>query len=453
MAEFSVSRKLSRGFGGAVLVATLGLPATPYAQDAHYWPLQVGSRATMLGGTVVALDRDLSASFYNPGSLARSVGGDALSMFAKTSTGLTLGLGTTPALTATSSIGASAPGMFAAVIPGLHLVENDVVTFSYLVRQSSKLDMSGSVLSSPTLPAEAIELSVFQDINDGWYGLSWGRDVDGWGVGVSLFFSSVSYRQRIEAKDIAIRSPAEAGSLAENVYYSLACRRLIAKGGATWSSGPVSLGATVSLPSLGLPWSSGTFSAGRNFVYADTTLTAQIGSSRQEDLDASYREPLSIALGAQATVGSFEFHASAEWFAPVDEYDVLETRPIESQVPPESFELQLTQQRIDVFNVGAGVSIHAASWLSFFGSVRTDRSYRDPEAERVFVGLGGYDLVHATAGLGLSGDHLDVVLGGLFSSGEGDGTLTLSPLPSSPSVSTRTEFSQTGFIMAFSARF
>jgi hypothetical protein len=263
----------------------------------------------------------------------------------------------------------------------------------------------------------------------------------------------VSYRQRIETSDMVILSAGEAGVLDESVYYAFSVRRLVAKGGATWTSGPLSIGATLTLPSIGLPWSSGTFAAGRKLVYADTTLSAQIGSSRQEDLVASYREPLSIALGAQAELGACEFYASAEWFGPVDEYDVLDTHPIESQLPTQSFDLPLTQERRDVFNIGAGVSIHPATWLSLFGSVRTDWSYRDEDASRVFVGLGGYDLIHTTVGVGLSNDHLDVVLGGIFSSGESTDDLTLSPLPSSPSVPTHTDFSRSGFILAFSATF
>ena len=40
------------------------------AQDAHYWTDQFGNRARLLGGAVVGSVRDLSATYYNPGSLA-----------------------------------------------------------------------------------------------------------------------------------------------------------------------------------------------------------------------------------------------------------------------------------------------------------------------------------------------------------------------------------------------
>jgi hypothetical protein len=158
-------------------------------------------------------------------------------------------------------------------------------------------------------------------------------------------------------------------------------------------------------------------------------------------------------VGAQATAGSFEFYVSAEWFAAVNTYDVLETRPIESDVPPASYDLPLTQSRKDVLNFGAGVSVEVRPWLSFFGSARTDKSYRDAAEQPAFVGLGAYDLYHVTAGIGASNESLEVVLGGLYATGDSSGPLTLSPAPNSPTVDTHTEFSQTGFILAFSASF
>jgi hypothetical protein len=430
-----------------------GAAAVPgHAQDAHYWSLQNGSQATLLGGTVVAHDPDLSAAFYNPGSLARALNGSALSMFAKTNTSIDVSLDTSTPLTAESNIGASAPGMFAALIPGVHIVDGDVVTFSYLAHQSSKLDLTGAVLSSPVIPAEALDFFIFQDIYDGWYGLSWANDMNGFGVGVSVFFSSVSYRQRLETKDMLLNPPAEIGVLSENLYYAFACRRIVAKGGVTWTDGPVSLGATITAPSVRLPWSSGEMSVGRNFLYQDSVQTAQVAVSRQQDLDADYREPMSVALGAQFDAGAFSFYASAEWFGSVGEYDVLETKPLQSQVPPQEFLLPITQSREAVLNLGGGVSIKATSWLSFLGSARSDNSYRDP-GKRTFVGLGAYDLYHATAGVGLSTDKFEVVLGGIYASGNAESQIVLSPLPGSPSVATKTDFKQTGFILAFSASF
>ena len=49
---------------------SIGFANLAPAQDAHYWTDQFGNRARLLGGAVVGSVRDLSATYYNPGSLA-----------------------------------------------------------------------------------------------------------------------------------------------------------------------------------------------------------------------------------------------------------------------------------------------------------------------------------------------------------------------------------------------
>ena len=42
------------------------------AQDSQYWTNHYGTRAELLGGTVVGGVTDLSSTFYNPGAISRS---------------------------------------------------------------------------------------------------------------------------------------------------------------------------------------------------------------------------------------------------------------------------------------------------------------------------------------------------------------------------------------------
>jgi hypothetical protein len=444
-------RRWALATGMVAACLTSSAPASR-AQDAHYWSIQNGADATLLGGTVIANDADLSACYYNPGALARHAEASALSMFSKVTTSVETSLGASQSFTVESDVGASAPGMFAAVIPGLHLAGDDVFAFSYTVRQSSKLDLSGAILSSPTVPAAALDLSIFQDIYDGWYGLTWSKDLGEVGVGLSMYFSSVSYRQRIEDRGAGVTIDRIYFG-GDSLYYNFACRRLVFRGGVSWIHGPFALGTTVTLPSLRLPWSSGTVSVAHTyFDETDSVATGEISLSRQEDVDADYKEPLSVALGGQAQWGAFDFYASAEWFAEVQQYDVLETAPLQRQIPPDEIILPITQRRDSVLNVGGGVALRATNWLSFFSSVRTDRSYRNSNAVS-FVGLGAYDLTHVTAGLSVAGEKFEVSLGGLYATGEADGPFRINPLPTAGTVDSHTEFDQKGFVLAFSADF
>ena len=48
------------------------LAASGSAQDAHYWTLQYGPKPSLLGGAVIGSVNDVSATYYNPGALARA---------------------------------------------------------------------------------------------------------------------------------------------------------------------------------------------------------------------------------------------------------------------------------------------------------------------------------------------------------------------------------------------
>jgi len=441
------------GLAVAVALTLASGPSAARAQDTHYWTVQSGARANLLGGAVVADDHDLSAAFYNPAGLVRIEREAALSTFVRMSTRVTLEVDAASALVAESNVGSSAPGFFAVRLSGVPLVNGDALTFSYLVRQSSKLDMSGLAASEPgVLPATAVDLSVGQDLYDGWYGLSWATGSATASFGASLYYSSVSQRQRIQTADVSILAPGDGSATVDELQFAFSVRRLIAKVGAEWSTGPVTLGGAVTLPSLRLPFSSGTLTVGHSTIPLDSVSPSELTKGRQEGIDANFRHPISVALGATVSVGSLEILSSAEWFASVDGYDVLDTEPLTAQLPPATLEVPIRQARESVLNVGLGAAWQATSFLSVFGSARTDNSFKSKEARSV-VGLAGYDLTHVTAGFGIATGPLELWLGILRSTGSSNGEAVPSPLPSAPLVRVRTEHDGIGLLGAFSASF
>jgi hypothetical protein len=102
--------------------------------------------------------------------------------------------------------------------------------------------------------------------------------------------------------------------------------------------------------------------------------------------------------------------------------------------------------------MGAGLSWQAASYLSFFGSVRTDKSFRD-STRPSFVGLDHFDLHHLTAGIGIFTQSLDLWIGALYGAGDAREQLAPSPLPESLVRNATTTFEHVGFVLAFSASF
>ena len=253
-------------------------------------------------------------------------------MFVKTTTRLRLTTDDPIPVVGRSDVGASAPGFFGFRLP-LHVIDGDVLTFTFLARQSIEIDLTGLGITSPTVPSEAVDLFLFQDVYDGWYGLSWARQIASVGVGLTLFYSSVSYRQRLENRFVSLDAAASGRLETNDLYFSFSERRLIAKVGASWTTGPLDLGATVTLPSVGLPLSNGTVSVGRALLASDGSVATEFAQDEQEKAEARYRTPLSVALGAQTRLWGVEAYASAEWFDGIDSYDVLKTRPFKNLAP------------------------------------------------------------------------------------------------------------------------
>lgn len=65
----SVFRKLQRTQLLTVSVLLI-ISSQAFSQDSHYWNIQYGTKATLLGGAVIGSVSDLSATYYNPGAIS-----------------------------------------------------------------------------------------------------------------------------------------------------------------------------------------------------------------------------------------------------------------------------------------------------------------------------------------------------------------------------------------------
>ena len=110
-------RSVAPGWLAAMLAAAVAVPL--HAQDANYWTVKYGPRASLLGGAVIGSVNNVSAVFYNPGGLAMADSlGFALSLnvFERTSTTAERGSGAEDDVS-TSHTGV-APSMLGGAING-----------------------------------------------------------------------------------------------------------------------------------------------------------------------------------------------------------------------------------------------------------------------------------------------------------------------------------------------
>src|SRR5262245_52377766 len=164
--------------GAALALLGLGAPSTALAQDSHYWSIQYGPVGQLVGGQLIGGVEDLSATFYNPGSLAlRNESSYLLStesfqweyLDTEAEPGLTV-------LDASSSRFGAAPSLLAGALPRW-LGRDTHLAWSFLTRQ--KLDVRlGQRVADPLAPPvtrSAAEAYFDQDMSEMWGGLTAAR--------------------------------------------------------------------------------------------------------------------------------------------------------------------------------------------------------------------------------------------------------------------------------------
>jgi len=156
------------------------------AQDSNYWTLQYGTRGELLGGTVVGSAVDLSATFYNPGSLALVKNPSVIL------TATVIGMQTLEITDAnpdqeaisTRRIGPE-PSMLAGLLPTKWW--GGRMAYSFLTRQAFdfKITEREGMIIGLDQPGDTISLGAEQFVDDAmseyWGGVTWSKQArEGW---------------------------------------------------------------------------------------------------------------------------------------------------------------------------------------------------------------------------------------------------------------------------------
>jgi hypothetical protein len=412
--------RIARGLrvlGGVALAACATGAA---AQHSNYWHLQYGPVAQLLGGQVIASSRDLSATFYNPGALALEQGDTFLlsTESVQLETFSTKSDSPVQLFDTSSTRFATAPTLVAGNLPRSWLGEKTRLAWSFLTRQ--KLDVQlGQRLEDPLdLPGgeSATELYLDQYINESWAGLTVSQGLsETLGVGVTLYGVYRGQRSRSELNTQAVSADQAALTslgVTDFRYYHL---RTLAKLGVAWERGHLRLGLNVTTPSAplfgsgeaGYILSVAGADADGNGIPDPPVLMSQTGKG----LAARYKSSWAIGGGLAWSRGTTRWHASAEWFAPVDRFTVVDLPGADPGRP-----IQLTQQLKSVANVGLGVEHDFGNGRAVYGAVLTDlsASVGDPE---VNVAVSNWNLYHLSSGVKFAVAGNRFTLGATFSFG------------------------------------
>ena len=411
-----------------ILVAIILAAGSAHAQDAHYWDNQYGTKAQLLGGLVVGSPSDLSATYYNPGWVALGVDASLL---------VTTVAFEYSSLRFESALGddfnpeqnriATSPGFLAGRFNALKL-EGWQLAWSYIERMRFQFDAAGILVDENLLPSQDGEIwasgEAFQRTlsEESWYGFTFSRRIsEHTAFGATPYLVYRSQRQRIQASARVIDGLTRDGSLFVVDEFSFSHYRLLAKFGLAFDHGSVTYGVTLTTPGLGI--------TGNGNVYSYASLSGVdldgddvpddvVGGSAQEDLSASWKSPLSLAAGVAWRSGGTGLHFTAEWFAGVDQDQVLDPASFTSQTTGETIEWDLGFHQSSVLNFGLGVDHRFNERFALYGAIRTDWTTLDPDTKTDIL-MASWDLWHFSTGASFQFMGVEFTSGLQYSVGNG----------------------------------
>lgn len=394
---------------GALLCAGLAaLAGSARAQDSHYWTLQHGNRARLLGGAVVGSVSDLSAVFYNPGRLGFSernelvLAGNVLQV---TRIAVENPLGGSRQLTTTRLGGV--PSLFAGELR-FGFLGSHRLAYAFLerhdldVRLETRGDIDPARLGLPaSVQQVAANLGFESRMTDYWAGLTWAMPMgERLGIGVSQFVSVRSHRKRASSL-LQARADTGGGVALLQDDFDYQHWGLVWKLGVGAQLEPWRFGVTVTTPTVGL-FGSGKVGYDETVVATDLdgdgSSAASVLSDFQDGLPVTWKSPPSVAVGAAySRHGTTRLHASLEWFGATGTYAVLDAEPISVDGGTESKSTDVIADFGSVVNFGVGLEQRISSKFDGLASFRTDQS-ATPQGSEGNVSITRWNLYHIAAG-------------------------------------------------------
>ncbi len=389
-----------------VSLAVLGL-APLGAQDTHYWTHQYGTRSTLLGGTVVGSVLDLSGTYYNPGGLSLIEEPETL-IFGKVfqyPRATVKGFVESDINLHSSTLG-PAPSLIAGMLKIKGLGKH-WLGYSILTRQEVYLDLTGSfmderdILPSPGPEFAAVDFRLDQKLTEPWFGFTWAYKIKrNVGIGVSQYLMVRTQRANSLLQVQALDTNGKIGLVMDSHQYSYMNWRLLWKLGAAFDFDRITLGITLTTPSLRL--------AGRGTTGVSTTAVAQdldgdgvqtdfLALDYKEGLKANFKTPTSLAIGSTLKLRNFRLYGTAEWFSPIDWYEVIDGGDFYSQSTGQMLSNKITHELKSVLNFGIGIESIIGPRFKAYGSFTTDYSARKKEAN-TSLSVTDWDIYHLMAG-------------------------------------------------------
>jgi len=225
------------------------------------------------------------------------------------------------------------------------------------------------------------------------------------GIGISQYAAIRSDRQRLQIINQVLEDPQTAATqiIFSDTYFNNF--KILWKAGIFFDHRPLSYGFTVTTPSLNL----------FNYTGQSSINISQINSVGEDQFIAANDEDgltsvYKIAFGAAYYFEKTSFYFSAEWFAKISQYDVLNTKPVIVVPTGEIIPNDNKLSRRSIFNFGVGVKHKLGKSFSLYGSIFTNNSASDRDQLSKYS-LSTYNILHFLGGVSFKYSVIDLILG------------------------------------------
>jgi hypothetical protein len=421
------------------------LTVTPaMAQDANYWQSNYGACGMLTPGSALANDNGKGFFYYNPALLAinpKTSVSLSSSVYQYESVKIKDGVG--PGLNLRSRNLKINPQMAAGTIAfkkkktfafGYALIHDPVISYQTTQRQDKQMQVLddsyspgqeyyiGQYLAHNKINMTSAILSGAVKLNNKW---SVGLMAEG-RLRSQDFFQDINSRAYANPTDPTVLPElVNVETSYELTYLHMGLRFKL---GAARESGRHHWGFLLTTPMLTL-WGRGSLSSDiivNNLRYPPSfTKTNLLANGQQNGLKAKYKEPASLAISYAYDYGYGQLSITAEYFEPVNFYNIITPRN-ESFIRPDNPDnraytadiLKFSDERKQVLNIGIGASYFINPELTAFLSLQTDHTYAYSEDINGFYPyVTNFNTYHAQVGGNFKRKKLNLRAGFLLSYG------------------------------------
>jgi hypothetical protein len=415
-----------------LIAAVIGF--TAISQDLHYWTNQFGTRSSLLGGAVVGGIKDNTAIYYNPAALAFS---DSNSVSINANLYQMENIKVINAVGESKNLKALNIGSIPLLVGGRLKSKNPKMNIGYGIVTPVSFGFKGDARSSGFYPiTSAIEspgdeeftgqVNTNSELKEttGILGLSW-KMGNNWSIGLSNMFAvrTHNYTSASLARMFLNNPDRTLVAINDIEAFSYTQISYIPKIGINYMHQKWSWGAALTLPGI-KAYSTAKVTADVTGNKVDLFGNGRIdfsASDAQDKLKASYKYPVSLAVGGVYDGAKTRWAFTGQYFAGIDPYSIVTPEVKQFLRPQALFPAQTTDKYLQVktaakpvFNVAIGMEKALSEKLIFAASFRTNFSAYDSDMKNengIKPYMATWDIYHVTTGITMNQGRHDLSIG------------------------------------------